>query len=559
MARSRRAAASRNTYVADFETTVDPDDCRVWLWGLTDLTASFFDWDIDIDSFFDRISGESAIVYFHNLEFDGHFIIDRIMRAGFEWRDNDEFLYKGSFTTLIDSDGKFYMIDVKWHTGFRTLFYDSLKKVPMSLAKMAKAYHMPMSKGEIDYAMKREIGYNPTKDELEYLKTDLAIPARALKEHFDAGMKRMTAGSDSFVELKRTMGRTYDICFPVLSRTMDAEIRKAYRGGWTYVNPFWAKRITPNGMVFDVNSLYPSVMRNKPMPIGEPRFYESGPAKNSSKLQIFSVTFTARIRSGFLPCIQVRNSPFYLNTEYVSGIETPVTMVCTDIDWALWNEHYEIEVIQWNGTYVFSKAEGLFNDYIDHWMTVKANSVGGMREIAKLHLNSPYGKFATNPDVTGKYPVMEDGIVRLKKGREEFRDPIYTAVGVYVTAYGRDVTVRAAQKCMPNFAYADTDSVHLITDIDPDLDIHPTRIGAWKKELVFDAAFYARPKAYIEREIVGGEPKYHVKMAGLPEKFSSKLTFDDFVDGRRFEGKLRPRHVPGGIVLEDVGYTLNFG
>jgi hypothetical protein len=35
------------------------------------------------------------------------------------------------------------------------------------------------------------------------------------------------------------------------------------------------------------------------------------------------------------------------------------------------------------------------------------------------------------------------------------------------------------------------------------------------------------------------------------------LTFEDMRDGAQFGGKLSPKRVPGGIVLEDVGFTIN--
>ncbi|MFX3691185.1 hypothetical protein ACJBQV_10245, partial [Streptococcus suis] len=89
------------------------------------------------------------------------------------------------------------------------------------------------------------------------------------------------------------------------------------------------------------------------------------------------------------------------------------------------------------------------------------------------------------PDVTGKIPVLEDNRVKLILGDLQTREPVYTAVGVFITSYARNITVRAAQQNFDRFIYADTDSLHLLGTELPDIDIHPTRMGAWKQESVF--------------------------------------------------------------------------
>jgi hypothetical protein len=140
-------------------------------------------------------------------------------------------------------------------------------------------------------------------------------------------------------------------------------------------------------------------------------------------------------------------------------------------------------------------------------------------------------------------------------GDEETRDPVYTAMGVFITAYARDVTIRAAQAHYPVFAYADTDSLHLLLEENPvGLDVDPHKLGAWKREYKFTEALFVRAKAYIEK-LEDGSHVTHV--AGLPDRIAHQLTIDDFIGGRRFEGKLQPKRVPGGVVLEDVGFTMN--
>lgn len=72
---------------------------------------------------------------------------------------------------------------------------------------------------------------------------------------------------------------------------------------------------------------------------------------------------------------------------------------------------------------------------VDEQMEVKKNSKGAQRFIGKQQLNSVYGKFATNPNVTLKIPFIDkdDGVLRL-------HDP---------------------KGCNHRVAYIDTDSIHL--------------------------------------------------------------------------------------------------
>jgi hypothetical protein len=302
-------------------------------------------------------------------------------------------------------------------------------------------------------------------------------------------------------------------------------------------------------------------MYDRLLPYKEPVFFRGAPKPTTKHpLYIVSITFTAKLKPDHIPCIQVKGSSFFLATEYVREIVDPVTMMCTNVDLELWQDHYDLDIHSYNGGWMFEGISGLFVEYIDKWMEVKANNDGGLRTIAKLQLNSLYGKFATNPNVTPKIPVMVEDVVKLVLGAEETRDPVYTAMGVFITAYARDVTVRAAQENYDVFAYADTDSLHLLTDSDPiTLEVDSQKLGAWKFEYAFESARFIRAKAYMELlpPVVPFARKFVTHIAGLPDSIAKQLTFEDISNGRVFQGKLLPKRVPGGIVLEETGFTLN--
>lgn len=566
MSGSNGLAKTYEQFVGDFETTTDPFDCRVWLWAMADIRTLDVGYGLDIRSYCNFISKFDSYIWFHNLAFDGSFIMDHLMKS--EYNHVTENPSAGEFSTLISNMGKFYSIKIHWRNGKRTEFRDSLKKLPMSAGAVAKAFNLEEVKGKIDYDAPRPVGYVPTQAEYEYVTNDVIIIAKAIRNQISLGLTRLTVGSDALAEYKQMIGKgLFEQLFPILPMEIDAELRRAYRGGFTYVAPQFARRIVSGGKVFDVNSLYPFVMYTQPLPIGEPYCTTGIPEITEEyPLWIANMTITARLKPGHIPCIQIKGNSVFSSTEYQTRIDDPVSLACTNIDWQLWTEHYDIDVHDYNGVFYFKAAEGLFKTYIDKWSTIKAESSGGIRTIAKLQLTSLYGKFGTNPNVTPKIPILEDDRIRLIMGEEETREPVYTAMAVFVTSYARYLTITAAQAHYDRFAYADTDSLHLIGDEPVDLEVHPNKLGAWKHEYDFTSAYYLRAKAYSEftkkhhmkndcNEFWVSEMETHI--AGLPREAATQVKYEHYIHGKEFGGKLLPRRVPGGVVLTDIGFTLS--
>ena len=232
--------------------------------------------------------------------------MDWLLKNGYTHAPSDrEGLIKGTFSTLISDMNKVYSVTIRWKNGHNAELRDSLKKLPMSVSNVARAFQLETTKGDIDYHAYRPKGYQPTDEELDYLHRDVKIVADALKQVIDSGMTRLTVASDSLAEYKRLFGaKMFARTFPVLSEAMDSEIRRAYRGGFTYSDPRFRGRRVGSGLVLDVNSLYPSVMYDRILPYGEPEF-EDGRVKTTDlhPLSIFSVTFTAKIKPNHIPCI----------------------------------------------------------------------------------------------------------------------------------------------------------------------------------------------------------------------------------------------------------------
>lgn len=551
-------------YVADFETTTDENDCRVWAYGVCEIgSPNNFVYGNDIDDFLKYCkNSNNATFYFHNLKFDGEFIMIRLFELGFRHVVDRKELESRTFTTLISNKGQFYSMQIMFEKrGKRkktVTIYDSLKILPFSVNDIAKGFNLPMTKLEIDYDAKREVGHVLTVDEVEYLKNDVVIVACALDVLFQQGLDKMTQGSNALFDYKRTItAKRFEKWFPIPD--YDADVRRSYRGGFTYLNPKYKGLDIDEGIVFDVNSLYPSVMHDNPLPFGEGIFFE-GQYTPDPLYNLYVQMFTCQfdLKPDHIPTVQLKNNLAFVPTEYIttSG-EEEVTMYMTNIDLELFFKHYDVYNIEYHSGWKFKSTTELFKEYIDKWSAVKIQAKKDGNKalylLAKLMLNALYGKFALNPNVQGKIPYYYEGMIKYREGEKETRNPIYIPVGTFVTSWARHKTITAAQSVYDRFIYADTDSLHLIgSDVPSELDVDPVALGKWSHEYNFTRGRFVRQKSYIE-EVDG---ILHITCAGLPERCYEFVTWDNFREGAIYEGKLQAKHVKGGIVLKDTTFEI---
>lgn len=590
-------------YTADFETTTNEQDCRVWAWGVCEIgNPEYFAHGNTLDGFFDYMEkSDNSTFYFHNLKFDGEFIMVYLFEHGFKHVMDRTDEDTKTFTTLISDAGQFYSIKIIFEKkGKKTKFvkiYDSLKILPFSVAQIAKGFNLPIHKLEIDYDTPREKGHILTDEEVSYLRNDVDIVARALHVLFEQGLDRMTQGSNALHDYKRTVGKNnFERWFP--APDYDHDVRQSYKGGFTFLNPVYKDKDIGEGIVLDVNSLYPSVMHDKPLPFGEGVYFD-GQYKFDSLYNLYVQMFTCQfeLKPGYIPTIQLKNNLSFVPTQYLeSSNGEEVTMCLTSVDLELFLEHYNVYNIEYHSGWKFKSTMGLFTEYIDKWTKVKVESTlngnKAMRTLAKLMLNALYGKFATNPNVQSKIPYYDNGIVKYSKGPKETRSPIYIPVGTFITAWARHKTITSAQKVYNMFAYADTDSLHLELKLPPELSamsnddlerlttadlqkygvpipddfiVDPVALGAWKIESRFTRARFLRQKSYVEDwnppETWGNPETYNkdllnITCAGMPQSCYKFVTWENFHEGATYPGKLQPKHVPGGIVLKDIDFTI---
>lgn len=576
-------------YVADFETTTNPADCRVWAYAVCEVgSENKVELGTNIDDFMKWCQQkENHYVYFHNLKFDGQFIIHWLFKNGFRHTTEPKEKASKTFNSLISDKGLWYEIEVYFMKEGKkvnkVVFLDSLKLIPMSVDAIAKSFHLPISKLKIDYAAHNDLpsGSPLTPEEEEYIKHDVQIVSYALDYFRKQGLTKMTIGSCALDEYKKLINRkVFDRYFPQLSVDYHKDVRQSYRGGFTYLNPKFAGKVIGKGIVLDVNSLYPSVMYDCYLPFGTPIFFKGQYVPDPIyTLYVQMIHCQFKIKKNKIPTIQIKHGSLFRGNEYLTDSgEVEVTLVLNNVDLELFFEQYDVYNLEYISGWMFKETKGLFTDYIDKWSQakIKAKEEGnyGLYLIAKLFLNSLYGKFGTDTTVISKIPyIAEDGSVKYLDSEPETRDPIYIAMASFITSYARRKTIKAAQTIQDNyyagkskiqFVYADTDSLHCVSDdqeLPEGLEIHDTKLGAWKFESKFIKAKFLRQKCYMELstdDMKSEDPEYSEKItvAGMPKECYEHVTFENFKIGASYKGKRTPKIVPGGVVLQDVDFTI---
>lgn len=566
-------------FTADFETcTWLENETYVWAWAVCEIgNESNIVIDNNIKSFIDYCYlQKNSTFYFHNLKFDGEFIIYYLLKNGFKHVVKKEDIKDNTFTTLISDMGQFYQITVYFTKGnkkvHKVTFIDSLKIIPFSVDTIAKSFNLPISKLKIDYNEPREIGHILTEEENEYIKNDVLIVAKALKTLFDENLTYMTEGSNALHDFKSMITKSkYNHLFPTLDYKLDEDLRKSYKGGFTYLNPIYKEKDVENVTILDVNSLYPSVMYEKSLPFGEPIFFD-GQYKEDKvyNLYVQMITCSFEIKEGKIPTIQIKNSMSFMPNEYLESSNNEIVcLVLTNIDLKLFFEQYNVYDLEFVCGWKFKSVKGIFTEYIDKWITrkIEATKSGnkGQRTLAKLMLNSLYGKFATSLDVQSKIPFLtEDDVVHYELSEEEQKDGLYLPIASFITAYAREKTIRTSQAIktyslekygQDMYIYSDTDSIHTmlpIEELKAFCDIDDVRLGAWKNEGFAKRAKFIRQKSYLE-EIDGN---IEITCAGMPKTCYKFVTWDNFKTGFTCGGKLTFKHIKGGVKLVETEFTI---
>lgn len=560
-------------YVADFETTKNIQKSEVYLSGyikmgdLDEKNLKVFD---NIKDFMDSIFKikDNIIIYFHNLNFDGNFILYYLFSIGYKVDYTQNKLKKKRIKMITNENGVIFEFKIKNKNNVYD-FRCSYQLMRSGLNELAKSFDTKYKKLEMEY--KKEDYKNLTDDDLKYFRNDILILSELMNIYYNNFDKvKLTIGSQALYEFKKTSNILNRECKP-LNKWQDKLIRQAYNGGICLLSPLLKENeiINCNGGCYDYNSMYPSQfhsLSHNRYPIGNPIILKPNEKNLNFLLKndyLFIIRFDAiyKIKDKHIACISTSKSNFIINNKWCYNSNGDMdTLTLTSIDFKLFIDSYDFDYFHiLELTYFDNDKIGIFDKYIDYWYDVKNTTKGARKQMAKYMLNSLSGKFGQR--ICGIQKFIEF----LNDKEPLYFNPIeYERKGVYIpficfnTAYARRELVNAINNNYDNFLYCDTDSIHLKNQKPKNIKIG-NELCEWKLENDIIKAKYIRQKTYIEKD---SNNKYYIKVAGLPNKFKETLPKNDrifnmFYKGASFHNaKLTPKHVVGGICLVETDFTI---
>lgn len=408
-------------------------------------------------------------IWFHNgSNFDLHFLWDIITKKEYEI---DYFM-----------DGKKTLYTLRIKKGDKIInFRDNARNFPQKLSALGELLKIP--KTSIDnYDITEEFKTNEdyykfnNGDDYNYLYNDCLILkkwinyfnnnelinsirlgdkeiAKTTKRKYENYKKaininnlKITSASSSYNFFVRSNKKDYDL-INNLNGYLDPQtwidFKKSFFGGFTYLIPTFSLKILEGIKTYDINSLYPYIMKSNVFPVGD--IYE-GYDKFSTfhlykvKIKKMSCKKLGKNKDKILPFvsnngenINIENlQPIYYNSDESIKVNNYLPEY-KDIEF-YWNnywkdfveEFYDIEYEYEQCLYSISEKANIFNDFINTFENLKIKSeLKGdkvVRTIAKLWMNGVYGKFAQRiQDIQSKIITTTELEEQIKNNSFDFR------------------------------------------------------------------------------------------------------------------------------------------
>jgi hypothetical protein len=444
------------------------------------------------------------------------------------------------------------------------ILHDSLKLIPMSLDKICKDFGLgEASKIDLtDYL--KENGYKDKGDYFnrvdpdeqmlnKYLQFDCTSLHNIIMQLIDISgltieefLKCPTTASLAMKVFKENYPDDYaDACSSnfrgKFGELIEEVLRQGYYGGRTEVFLPYLN----GGFHYDVNSLYPYVMKVNEFPIGYYEVFQEKQAaayyhnwKRTGKGGGFAWVKIYVPEHIHIPPLPYRAKK---NKDLKGKLIFPVGRL--DGVWAFpeiaMAEKYGCKIEKIEQVIYFHKTYPIFREFIEQFQELKQTSKGAKRTFAKLVQNSLYGKFGMRRLRRMIKPIEDlESVKESGKMFMEFTHPklqtkliqvedtvnaqyIQPHIAAYVTAYARILLYEGlVNEHNGQVAYCDTDSIACSHEFTEDL-IDDNEYGKWKLENTLKYGIFLQPKLYFEKSNDG---KDTIKAKGIPGDIKKQFT-----------------------------------
>ena len=472
----------------------------------------------------------SIVIYYHNLgKFDGIILLRHIT------------LYHKNLTIKpLIRNSNIYEIAIYSAEKNRLLFKfrDSLNLIPGKLLDLGSCLCPELgSKGSIDHDNVTVENLGQNKDEYnKYLEQDILLLGGVMQKAQEiywnlymldiVTMMTISSMALTIFRMRYYDDKTHRI--HILNKNADQFIRGGYYGGHADLYTPYGKNL----LVYDVNSLYPFVMKEFEMPGGKP-VWHNNMRKKISKMELKDmfgfikalVNCPEHIHKPFLPS-RISDGTLIFPTGYFVGVYFSV-----ELEYA---ESIGYDVLPLSG-YLFDRMEspfkGFVNDISNRRIEAKEKGNKALAFVDKTTMNSLYGRFAISPESTmsaivsleeaskmafgmngfiSSYKLDEDKYIISYKTNvkgditDEWKPPSNTAVHISaaITAYAR---IHMYPHISRNDCYyTDTDSIVVKNPL-PEEEVSPTVLGKFKLEHEVAKGMFTAPKSYFLQTMTNDE------------------------------------------------------
>lgn len=397
-----------------------------------------------------------------------------------EWVRGDVFVISGRLVEWKYTSKK----------GITHIFRDSYAILPVSLGSGG-------DKLDIDYRkMEKENREKHREEILVYLKQDcvaLYDLCMAFKNKF--GKWFLTQASAAYSRIKEKYKIEKTTIF------YDEVYRDYYFGG--RCQAFNAGEIKGEIEVYDVNSMYPFAMSEFNHPLSKNSYIGKKISDN---------TFFIKWRGKNKGAVPIRMPSGEINFDQPEG-----EFFTSIHEYYVCLKHNLIEVDEIIETHNWV-TYGNFKDHIDVCKEAKENAAKGSKEylLAKLEMNSGYGKFAQDSRKYKNYEFSDPGVEITELNCEVTEGENFTliaspdeeekffnnvAIAASITGASRAILLDALmefKKAGATILYCDTDSLIVTKPYKaPDnVEMHPSKLGAWDLEKTGDTIYIGGKKIY---------------------------------------------------------------
>lgn len=458
--------------------------------------------------------------------------------------------------------------------------------------KQVMSYKSHYKKEKITYCVKRSNGtrvkfnIQDRNDVLKYLESDLKALSQCIDEFYSWELVQRSGSAFTTASQALKITRLFlDKEVHSLSKSVDDFVRKSYLGGRTEMfrpvfdseydcttNPLgFSKEVLKELrkqkkheklMYGDINSLYPTVMKNNRFP-NKFKYITEDPADYNPKgLDFWDVTVEVP-KDMYIPPLGVKvdytrelvehnfkDFPVEQKEKLVGSARKLIFPTGTfrsiytvaEIEYA---KSLGVKVLKYHEGAIFEDGGYMFKDFIDtlYNMRLEAKKNGDKVKdlLTKLIMNSCYGKFAQAND--GKENlVMDDGSEGLKPVKEikdsdgniqnlakkstSLNSPTHVGIGSYITSYARILMHKYYMKCGKALYYTDTDSIHYTGEKRFKFG---DKLGELKLEYTTRSSVFLLPKTYINDKVEGEDFTKKIKAKGMASKDAGNFTQDEFL------------------------------